>query len=99
MKNYPGIDHFCQPMQSEDQKTVRLGQLLSAVKHIHKNASVGRRDNALPPSSYTPCSLFVHKPLHTELYTSMYYCATSQSCQCTTERSASNECQVNSNYL
>lgn len=60
MKNYPGIDHFCLPMQSEDQKTVRLCQLLSAVKHIHKNASVGKRDSALPPSSYTPCSLFAH---------------------------------------
>lgn len=60
MKNYQSIDHFCLPMQFEDQKTVRLCQLLSAIKHIYKPTSAGKGDSALPPLPGTLCSFFAH---------------------------------------
>lgn len=40
MKIYQGIDHFCPLMKFEDQKTVRLCQLLSAI-NTETDASVG----------------------------------------------------------
>jgi hypothetical protein len=53
MKTYQSIDHFCLLMQFEDQKTVRLCLLLSAIKHIHKRTSAGKWHSALPPLLYT----------------------------------------------